>query len=77
MKLLYKTLLSTMLVSPLCVNMYAQQQIPNSGFEGGWSDCVPWTFYVSEDKHGEASAVVAGKTMLFRVSRSRGQSGHP
>ena len=61
MKLLYKTLLSTMLVSPLCVNMYAQQQIPNSGFEGGWSDCVPWTFYVSEDKHGEASAVVAGK----------------
>ncbi|MCM1076839.1 MAG: PCMD domain-containing protein [Bacteroides sp.] len=58
MKILYKTLLSTMLISPLCVS--AQQQIPNSGFEGDWVDCIPWTFYGNDDNFGQQAAAVSG-----------------
>ena len=50
-----------MLVSPSVCQYVRTAADSKPGFEGGWSDCVPWTFYVSEDKHGEASAVVAGK----------------
>ncbi|WP_297070850.1 calycin-like domain-containing protein [uncultured Duncaniella sp.] len=43
MKSLYATLISSMLISPLCFNVFAQQQLPNADFEGAWVDCVPWT----------------------------------
>lgn len=43
MKLFYKTLFSTVLISPLCFSANAQQQLPNSDFEGEWVDCIPWT----------------------------------
>lgn len=42
--------------------MAQQQQVPNGGFEEEWGNCVPWTFYGSEDKYGELSEVVTGTT---------------
>ncbi len=38
----------------------AAQQIQNSDFEGGWSDCTPWTFYQDDDNFGQQSQVVTG-----------------
>lgn len=61
MKLLYKTSLGLMLTGIVAPNLMAQTQIPNSDFEGEWVDCVPWTFYGSEDKFGEPSAFIADK----------------
>ena len=36
------------------------QQLPNAGFEEGWSDCIPWTFYQNEENFGQQSQVVSG-----------------
>lgn len=38
------------------------QQLKNSGFEDTWIDCIPWTFYGSEDNFGKPSQVVTGIT---------------
>lgn len=56
MKLLYKTSIGLMMAGLMAPNASAQTQIPNSDFEGEWIDCVPWTFYGSEEKNGELSA---------------------
>lgn len=61
MKLLYKTSIGLMMAGLMAPNASAQTQIPNSDFEGEWIDCVPWTFYGSEEKTGEQSAFVIGK----------------
>ena len=61
MKSLYTTLIGSMLISPLCFNAFAQQQLPNSDFEGEWVDCMPWTFYQDEDSLGKVSKFIIGK----------------
>ncbi len=38
----------------------AAQQIQNPDFEGGWSDCIPWTFYQNDENFGQPSEVVTG-----------------
>ena len=50
-----------MLISPLCFNAFAQQQLPNADFEGEWVDCMPWTFYQDEDSLGKVSKFIIGK----------------
>lgn len=61
MKLLYKTSLGLMLTGIVAPNLMAQTQIPNSDFEGEWVNCVPWTFYGSDEVRGELSAFVVDK----------------
>lgn len=43
MKLFYRTLLGGMVFGVASPIAFAQQQLPNSDFEGEWTDCVPWT----------------------------------
>lgn len=43
MKSLYTTMYSALLMGAIGLNATAQQQLPNSGFEGAWVDCTPWT----------------------------------
>lgn len=42
MKLLYTTMYSALLMGAIGLNATAQQQLPNSGFEGEWTECIPW-----------------------------------
>lgn len=43
MKFLYKSMYSALLMGAMGLNATAQQQLPNSGFEEEWINCVPWT----------------------------------
>lgn len=43
MKLLYNSILCSMVAGTIGFNAAAQQQLPNANFEGEWVDCVPWT----------------------------------
>lgn len=43
MKSLYTTMYSTLLMGAIGLNATAQQQLPNSGFEEEWTECIPWT----------------------------------
>lgn len=45
----------------LSVNTHAQQ-LANANFEETWKDCIPWTFYGSEDSFGQPSQVITGTT---------------
>lgn len=55
-----KIYISTIALALVSANV-AAQQLPNAGFEEGWTDCIPWTFYMNEgDQNGEQSQVVAG-----------------
>ena len=43
MKFLYKSMYSALLMGAMGLNATAQQQLPNSGFEEEWVNCIPWT----------------------------------
>lgn len=43
MKFLYKTMYSALLMGAMGLNATAQQQLPNSGFQEEWVNCVPFT----------------------------------
>ncbi len=43
MKYLYKSMYSALLMGAMGLNATAQQQLPNSGFEEEWVNCIPWT----------------------------------
>lgn len=53
MKLLYTTMYSALLMGAIGLNATAQQQLPNSGFEDGWVDCIPWTSNNNKTKFGQ------------------------
>lgn len=55
------TSLTLMAAAALSLSVSANaQQLANSNFEGSWEDCIPWTFYGSEDSFGDPSTVVTG-----------------
>lgn len=43
MKFLYKSMYSALLMGAMGLNATAKQQLPNSGFEEEWVNCIPWT----------------------------------
>lgn len=40
------------LAASICLGAYAQQQLPNAGFEEDWGDCIPWTSTNNGTKKG-------------------------
>lgn len=60
MKLLYNSILCSMVAGTIGFNAAAQQQLPNYNFEGEWVDCVPWTFYQDDVNMGKQSTYVNG-----------------
>lgn len=54
-----KKLYFSVAVATLAISTTAQQ-LPNTGFEEGWTDCIPWTFFQSEGSFGQQSTIVTG-----------------
>lgn len=58
-----KKVIALACVAAACAGLNAQaQQLANAGFEEAWGDCIPWTFYGSDDKYGDPAEVVTGTT---------------